>query len=41
METSLKLLLLEDDPLDAELNIAALEAEGFQCDWKRVQTKEE
>ncbi|MBT7783086.1 MAG: PAS domain S-box protein, partial [Anaerolineae bacterium] len=37
----LKLLLLEDDLLDAELNIAALEAEGYKCEWERVQTKEE
>ena len=37
----IKLLLLEDDLLDAELNIAALEAEGYECEWKRVQTKEE
>ena len=41
MKTSLKLLLLEDDPLDAELNIAALESDGFQCEWERVQTKKE
>ena len=41
MKTLLKLLLLEDDPLDAELNIAALEDEDFQCEWKRVQTKDE
>ena len=41
MGIPLKLLLLEDDPLDAELNIAALNAEGFQCEWERVQTKEE
>ena len=41
MGDPLKLLLLEDDPLDAELNITALEAEGFHCEWERVQTKKE
>ncbi|MBT7602818.1 MAG: PAS domain S-box protein, partial [Anaerolineae bacterium] len=41
MPTLLKLLLLEDDPFDAELNIATLEAEGYQCVWERVQTKKE
>ena len=41
MDVSVKLLLLEDDPLDAELNITALEAEGDQCEWERVQTKGE
>lgn len=37
MPIPLKLLLVEDDPLDAELNILNLESEGFQCDWQRVQ----
>ncbi len=37
----LKLLLLEDDPLDAELNITALEAGGYECEWERVQMKDE
>ena len=37
--TPLKVLLVEDDPLDAELNIVNLEAEGFKCDWQRVQTE--
>ncbi len=41
MTNPIKLLLLEDDPLDAELNITALEAEGYKCEWKRVQTKDE
>jgi PAS domain S-box-containing protein len=41
MPIPLKLLLLEDDPFDAELNVAKLEAEGFQCVWERVQTKKE
>ena len=41
MKTHLKLLLLEDDPLDAELNINALEEEGYECEWERVQMKDE
>ena len=41
MPTPLKLLLIEDDPLDAELNIVRLEKEGYECDWQRVQTREE
>jgi len=41
MSNKLNILLLEDDPLDAELNITALEAEGYQCNWECVQTKDE
>ena len=41
MKKHLKLLLLEDDPLDAELNITALEDAGYECEWQRVQTKRE
>lgn len=41
MTIPLKLLLLEDDPLDAELNIEALEGEGYQCDWQRVETRKD
>ena len=41
MPTPLKLLLLEDDIFDAELNIATLEAEGFQCTWERAQNRKE
>ncbi|MBT3313629.1 MAG: response regulator [Anaerolineae bacterium] len=41
MNIPLKLLLLEDDPFDAELNITMLEAEGYACEWERVQTKKE
>ncbi len=41
MTIPIKLLLLEDDALDAELNITALETEGYECEWKRVQTKDE
>ena len=38
MPYPLKLLLVEDDALDAELTIAHLDSEGYACDWKRVQT---
>ena len=39
MSKSIKILLVEDDPLDADLSISHLEADGFQCAWQRVQTK--
>ncbi len=38
MSTALKVLIVEDDLLDAELAVAQLEDDGFSCDWKRVQT---
>ena len=41
MPIPLNLLLIEDDPLDAELNIVHLEKEGYACEWQRVQTREE
>jgi PAS domain S-box-containing protein len=39
--TTLHLLVLEDVPNDAELEIAALEEAGYRCDWKRVETRED
>jgi PAS domain S-box-containing protein len=36
----LRLLVLEDNANDAELEIAELEQAGFDCDWKRVETRE-
>ena len=36
----LRLLLLEDDPDDAELLVATLTAAGYACDWQRVDTRE-
>ncbi|QBG48771.1 PAS domain S-box protein [Verrucomicrobia bacterium S94] len=36
----LRLLIVEDDPNDAELEIAELEANGFHCQWDRVETRE-
>jgi signal transduction histidine kinase len=37
----LNLLMLEDEPLDAELTIKALEEAGFDCCWDRVDTQED
>ena len=36
----LNLLVLEDNPDDAELVVAELEREGFFVDWTRVETRE-
>ena len=41
MSTALRLLILEDDPLDAELEIATLEEAGYACQWERVETRAE
>ena len=40
MSKQLSILILEDDPADAELQIATLEAAGYSCHWDRVDTKE-
>jgi PAS domain S-box-containing protein len=37
----LTVLVLEDVPADAELEIAELEHAGFSCRWTRVETREE
>jgi PAS domain S-box-containing protein len=37
--TALKVLVLEDVPNDAEIEIAELEGAGLACDWKRVETR--
>ncbi len=37
----LRILFLEDDPLDLELSIAKLEAHGIQLDWEQVQTRQD
>ncbi len=37
----LRLLILEDDPFDAELEVAALEEAGYSCRWERVETRSE
>lgn len=36
----LRLLILEDEENDAALEIAELEQAGFDCDWRRVETRE-
>lgn len=40
-EKTLKILMLEDDPLDAELEFSRLEEAGFRCDVIRVETQED
>ncbi len=39
MSTKLRLLILEDDPYDADLAVAVLEESGYQCRWKRIETR--
>ncbi len=41
MSTALCLLILEDDPYDAELEVATLEEAGYVCRWQRVETRAE
>ncbi|MCJ7625569.1 MAG: PAS domain S-box protein [Anaerolineaceae bacterium] len=41
MPKPLQLLILEDDPLDAELEITALQEAGYKCRWERVETRDE
>ncbi|MDY6876274.1 MAG: response regulator [Chloroflexota bacterium] len=41
MSTTLRLLILEDDPYDAKLEIATLEETGYACQWERVETRAE
>jgi PAS domain S-box-containing protein len=36
---ALRILILEDNALDAELDVAQLEEAGFACRWERVQTR--
>jgi DNA-binding NtrC family response regulator len=38
--TDLRILLVEDDPLDAELLIRELQKHGFDPEWERVDTPE-
>src|SRR5436305_2080010 len=39
--TSIRVLLLEDNPLDAELTLASLEEGGMACVAQRVETRDE
>lgn len=41
METSLRILYLEDDPNDLEMVISMLEAEGFNCEVCHVETRDD
>ncbi|HJQ68176.1 MAG TPA: response regulator [Blastocatellia bacterium] len=41
MASELRLLILEDKPHDAELDVAVLEDAGYRCKWDRVDTREE
>jgi len=41
MSNALRLLILEDEPLDAELEVAKLEEAGYACQWERVETRAE
>lgn len=40
VQASIRILLLEDNPHDAELAIAQLISEGFRCDWDCVDTRD-
>ena len=39
MPTRLKVLILEDQPTDAELMVAELHRAGYEPDWRRVDTE--
>ena len=41
MPTALRLLILEDDPFDVELEVATLEEAGYVCQWECVETRAE
>lgn len=41
MVVTLRLLIVEDSPYDAELAVAVLEAAGYTCVWQRVETRQE
>jgi CheY-like chemotaxis protein len=41
MTSSLRILHLEDDPLDAEFIRSTLEEEGIDCDILRVETRDD
>jgi PAS domain S-box-containing protein len=38
-DSQLRLLILEDDPIDAELVVATIEQAGYACDWERVASE--
>ena len=39
MSNSIRVLVLEDNPIDAELAIAQLTSEGYACKWDHVETR--
>src|SRR5687767_7708724 len=39
MPRPLKILIVEDNPADAEMELLALESAGFETDWERVETE--
>ena len=39
MPLPLKVLIVEDNPLDAEMELLALQDAGFKVDWERVETE--
>ncbi|MCI0530258.1 MAG: response regulator, partial [Nitrospira sp.] len=41
MPTLLRILILEDEPSDVELEIAVLAEAGYTCQWERVETRAE
>lgn len=41
MPPTLNILVLEDNPLDAELEILTLQKAGYTCRWQRVETRED
>ena len=40
VKKTLNLLILEDNPDDAELSVRGLKQEGFDVEWSRVDTEE-
>jgi len=41
MSKSIRILFLEDTAEDAELSLAALNEGGYECEWERVETRED
>ena len=40
VRSPLRVLFVEDDPLDVELELRALRVAGIACEWERVETRE-
>ncbi|MDM8556083.1 response regulator [Desulfococcaceae bacterium HSG7] len=41
MAATLRILILEDNPYDAEIEIALLEKANYACQWKRIESQSE